>query len=674
MKTSLRCLLMGCVVLACTPKITADSHLSASTREDTYLISIDGEPVPGEEFLYVLSKNKAPSDENTLVSPGEFEENFRLFINYKLKVTEAEALNYHESEEFIEEFGSFREDIRKPFLLENEVQEGELQKTYNRLKEVVKASHILLSFPENANLEDSLTVLRMAKKIQSEVKEGTDFNQLAMTHSQDPSVETNQGNLGYFTAMQMVYPFEAATYNLQIGEVSEPVLTDYGYHLIKLEDRRPNPGEIRVSHLLVRTDADDAMSEDRAKRKIADIYEQLLKETNTWEEIVSTFSEDPGTRQSGGLLPWFGVGSIVPEFEQAAFGLHEIGEISNPVKTPFGYHIIRLEEVKPVAPFEELEQTLKSRILRDSRSNLIRSQVTAMQMAKYDGEQNDSTFFVLAESFQQESSSLSTENLIEKWRNEGLEKEWVFRIATDTLKVIDFWKYIMDESTSVKANKKTDFESWKDGFMETQLKEAEEQDLLKNNKDYRLLVQEFRDGILLFNLMNELVWQKAIIDSVGQRTYYEEHTDRYYWQERVPSLVVRIAQPQDEEITKLRAFLQNKGYEKGLEKELQETFLERFPLLFTSEDRLVETPDNPIFKDLDLSKSFHEKTVDGIRYFILTGDKLPEGPKKFEETRGKVIQDYQAYLDETLINQLKEKYSVKINEGEKNRIYHLAVN
>ncbi|WP_234364013.1 peptidylprolyl isomerase [Lunatibacter salilacus] len=673
MKTSLRCLLMGCMALACTPKITADSQLTTSPPEDPYLISIDGIPVPAEEFLYVLSKNSAPSEENKLVSSAEFEENFQLFINYKLKVTEAEKLGYHESEEFIEEFGSFREDIRKPFLLENEVQEGELQKAYSRLKEVVKASHILLSFPPNANLDDSLTVLRMANKIQAEASEGMDFSQLALTHSQDPSVETNRGNLGYFTAMQMVYPFEAATYNLQVGEVSKPILTDYGYHIIKLEDRRPNPGEIRVSHLLVRTSPDDEMSEDRAKRKVVDIYEQLLKENSTWEEIVGTFSEDPGTRQSGGLLPWFGVGSIVPEFEQAAFALQEIGEISNPVKTPFGYHIIRLEEVKPVAPYEELEQTLKSRILRDSRSTLIKSQVTAMQKAKYDAQENDSIFHLLAETFQQENN-LAPESLKGKWEQRELWDKWVLRIGTDTLRVVDFWQYIIEESSSVKANKKTDLESWKDGFIVTQLNEAEERDLFKNNKDYRLLVQEFRDGILLFNLMNDLVWQKAINDSVGQRTYYEEHLDRYYWQERVPSLVVKITQPQNEEISKLRGYLQNKEYEKGLEKVLQETFLERFPLLFTLEDRLVETTENPIFQDLDLSKNFHEKMVNGIRYFILTGDKLPEGSKEFEETRGKVIQDYQTYLDETLINKLKEKYSIKINEGEKNRIYHLAVN
>ena len=673
MKTSLRCFLLGCMAFACTPKITADSQLTTSLPEDPFLISIDGDPVPGEEFLYVLSKNIAPSEKSKLVSPAEFEENFQLFINYKLKVTEAEALGYHESAEFIQEFGSFREDIRKPYLLENEVQEGELQKAYSRLKEVVKASHILLSFPTNASLEDSMTVLRMAKKIQSEANYGTDFNQLALSHSQDPSVENNKGNLGYFTSMQMVYPFEAATYNLKVGEISEPILTDFGYHIIKLEDRRPNPGEIRVSHLLVRINTEDTMSEDRAKRKIADIYDQLLQENNTWEEIVETYSEDQGTSESGGLLPWFGVGSIVPEFEQAAFGLQEIGEISNPVKTPFGFHIIRLEEVKPIAAYEVLEQSLKSRILRDSRSTLIRSQVTAMQMAKYGAQENDSIFSLLEEPIRK-GNTLSPEILKEEWEKQGFWNHWVLRIGADTLSVLDFYRYIDEEIKSVKANDKTGFESWKDGFIEAQLKEAEEQDLINNNKDYRMLVQEFREGILLFNLMNDLVWQKAITDSVGQRTYYEEHLDRYHWKERVPSLILKIAQPHEEEIAKLREFLQNMTYKKGLEKTLQETFLERFPLLFTIEDRIVEIAENPIFQDLDFSETFREKTMDGIRYLILTGDILPEGSKKFEETRGKVIQDYQAYLDERLINKLKEKYIIKINEGEKNRIYHLAAN
>jgi len=673
MKTSLRCFLIGCIAFACTPKITADSQSTVPVSKEEYLFSIDGKKVDGEEFLYVLSKNTAFNADTLSLSEQEFEENFTLFVNFKLKVTEAEALGYDKSEEFIQEFGAFREDLRKPFLLENEVQEGELQKAYTRLKEIVKASHILLSFPPNANLEDSLAVLRMAQKIQAEANAGTDFNQLAITHSQDPSVESNSGNLGFFTAMQMVYPFEAATYNLQIGEVSEPVLTDFGYHIIKLDDRRPNPGEIRVSHLLVRTVLGDSLSEDRAKRKISDIYGQLLRENSTWEEIVLAFSEDTGTRQNGGMLPWFGVGSIVPEFEQAAFNLEEIGEISNPVKTPFGYHIIRLEEVKPIAPYEELEQTLKSRLLRDSRSTLIRSQVTAMQMAKYDAQENEAVYPRLSGTFQGTAERFPG-YLKERWEEEGIWNEWVFRVGSDTLRGYDFYQYLVQETKSVKATIEKQFDAWMEGFVETQLKEAEERDLIINNKDYRLLVQEFREGILLFNLMNELVWQRAIEDSAGQRLYYEAHLDRYRWKERVPSLIVKVTQPDEAEIANLREFLKGKSYEAGLAKTLQDRFLEDSPLLFTMEDKILETGDDPLLQDLDLTNNFHERTIGGFQYFIVTGELLPEQPKAFEETRGKVIQDYQAHLDASLVGRLREKYSVKINDVEKNRIYQLAVN
>lgn len=673
MKTSLRCFLIGCIAFACTPKITADSQPTVPVPKEEYLFSIDGKKVDGEEFLYVLSKNTAFNADTLSLSEQEFEENFTLFVNFKLKVTEAEALGYDRSEEFIQEFGAFREDLRKPFLLENEVQEGELQKAYTRLKEIVKASHILLSFPPNANLEDSLAVLRMAQKIQAEANAGTDFNQLAITHSQDPSVESNSGNLGFFTAMQMVYPFEAATYNLQIGEVSQPVLTDFGYHIIKLDDRRPNPGEIRVSHLLVRTVPGDSLSEDRAKRKISDIYGQLLRENSTWEEIVLAFSEDTGTRQNGGMLPWFGVGSIVPEFEQAAFNLQEIGEISNPVKTPFGYHIIRLEEVKPIAPYEELEQTLKSRLLRDSRSTLIRSQVTAMQMAKYDAKENEAVYPRLSATFQGTEERFPG-YLKERWEEEGIWNEWVFRVGSDTLRVYDFYQYLVQETKSAKATIEKQFDAWMEGFVEAQLKEAEERDLIINNKDYRLLVQEFREGILLFNLMNELVWQRAIEDSAGQRSYYEAHLDRYRWKERVPSLIVKVTQPDEAEIANLRAFLQGKSYESGLANALQDRFLEDSPLLFTMEDKVLETGDEPLLQDLDLTNNFHERTIGGFQYFIVTGALLPEQPKAFEETRGKVIQDYQAHLDASLVGRLREKYSVKINDVEKNRIYQLAVN
>src|SRR5690606_4435594 len=188
------------------------------------------------------------------------------------------------------------------------------------------------------------------------IENGGNNNELAVQYSDDPSAKTNKGDLGYFTSLQMVQPFEEAAYTLQPGQVSEPVLTNFGYHIIKVQDRQPNPGQVRVSHILVRFDAADPAQEENARRKISDIYAEIQKENTIWEDIVKTYSEDPATSERGGMLPWFGVGNMVPEFEMGAFSLTEIGEVSPPLKTQFGYHILRLEEKKPIASFEEMEE------------------------------------------------------------------------------------------------------------------------------------------------------------------------------------------------------------------------------------------------------------------------------------------------------------------------------
>ncbi|WP_209332306.1 peptidylprolyl isomerase [Lunatimonas salinarum] len=660
------------VLNSCASKVAVEEENEPLLAERKYLFTIDGEPTYAEEFLYILQKNRPPGEETAALSEEEFETNLELYINFKLKVAEAIRLGYDEKEEFKAEFAAFREDLRKPYMLESDVQEGELQKAYERLQEVVKASHILLSFPTNAALEDSIAVLRMAEKIQTEAKAGADFGALALEHSQDPSAQVNRGNLGYFTAMQMVYPFEAAAYSLQVGEVSPPVLTDFGYHIIRLEDRKPNPGEIRVSHLLVRTNPSDPESEDRAVRKIADIYAQLRLESSTWENTVLSFSEDQGTRNNGGMLPWFGVGSIVPEFEEAAFNLSEIGEISPPVKTTYGYHIIRLEDRKPIAPYEELEPTLKSRILRDSRSTLIKSQVLAMQKAKYQVSENEP----LLQMLERELSNwdgVSLQPLEQVLSSGDRWAEDLVVISGEPTSLRSFYAFIEQSLNSVESQKANGVADWYERFLSDKLNTVEEQELIETNADYRLLLQEFREGILLFSLMNDLVWQKGILDSLGQYQYYEANIDRYQWKERVPALIVSMTQDNTSEETEIQEFLRDKRYEPGWKERLEDRWLDDFPLLFTVEDKVVEVPNHPIVKDLNLSTAFHDVKRGSRHYFVLTGEAIPPRAKKFEETKGLVIQDYQNYLDQKLIEELRDRFALHVDEAEKKRVYEIAV-
>ena len=665
------CFLVLGILAACAPKARVEPESIIVSREPDFLFAIDDERVFAEDFLYALTKNQHLKDAKSQgLTQEEFDQNFELFLNFKLKVKEAERLGMDQSEEFSNEFSIIKEDLKKPYLLENTIQEGELRKAYNRMQEAIKASHILIQFPPNAGREDSIAVLQMASSIKKRAENGEDFNQLAMEHSDDPSAQSNRGDLGYFTALQMVYPFEDAAYGLQIGEISDPVATTFGYHIIKLLDRRPNPGQIRVSHLLVRIDPSNPVSEDRAKRRIADIYSELQRGEHTWEEVVKRYSEDEGTKNTGGLLPWFGVGSIVPEFEEIAFSLTEPHEISPPVKTEFGFHIIRLEDTKPIAPYEEMEPLLKSKILRDSRSQLIQSQVLAMQKAKYGFKENEAVVDTLRRLVNDDFTA-GTQQIVDELNGLALLDSTLMTVQGEPVAVKSFMDYIKADEAVVRAESGDVFDPWYSKFLEHVLDEVEESDLMTNNQEYRMLVNEYREGILLFSLMNDLVWQKALIDSVGQLEYYHSHLERYQWPDRVPGLIVRIED--ESQLAKVRRFLRDKVYQKNLKPRLEDQFLNDYPLLFTLEEGVFVIEDHPVLSELDLENTAQEVVHQGQRYFLVLGEVIPAGPKAFEETRGKVIQDYQKHLDAQLIQTLKENHVIQINEGEKERISQMVV-
>jgi peptidyl-prolyl cis-trans isomerase SurA len=651
---------------SCSPKSTI-------VKEDTVqeikvpLMTIGNEEIFADEFLYLLSKNRQFQDKSEKIGSEEFDENFELFINYKLKVKEAENMGLDTLEEFRREFEIFKEDLIKPFLIKNSLQEGELMKAYNRMKEVVKASHILLQFPNNSSREDTIAVFRMAQKLKTEAESGSDFNELAEKYSDDPSAKDNKGSLGYFTALQMVHQFEDAAYSLQIGEISDPVLTNYGYHIIKLDDRKPNPGEIRVSHMLIRTQPGDPIAEERALRKVGDIYTELQKPESDWEEVCNLYSEDLGSKSSGGILPWLGLGSVIPEFERVAFSLTELGEISPPVKTPYGYHIIRLEDRRPIPGFEEMEPTIKSRILRDSRSSLIQSQVMAIQKSRYNFEENESII--------QEVQDLYAQNNINDIpklvRSINLSDSILFSIEEKGKTVNDFIDFIQSDKQNVRPGTQSYFEAWFEKFVEISLNNSEEKDLMENNQEYRLLLKEYRDGILLFSLMNENVWQKALMDSIGQVAFYEENKENYKWKSRAKALIVTMGN--EENTASVRRFLSDKKYKEDLSDRLENTFLLNNPLAFAMEEGLFEWESHPVLQKSDMQKGFQELKINQKTHFVLIGEKINPEPKKFTETRGKVIQDFQQHLDEKLIASLKENYIIRINEDEKQKIYDIVV-
>lgn len=630
--------------------------------EGETLLTIGGKPIVKDELIYLISKGQDSDPSTGGMSREEFEDNLNLFVNYKLKVRQAEELGLDQTEEFNREFESFKENLKAPYLIKNSLEEGELRKAYSRMQEVIRASHILFQFPPNASQDDSLAVLRMALKIRDEINEGGDINELAMEYSDDPSAKVNKGDLGYFTALQMVQPFEDAAFSLQPGQVSDPVLTNFGYHIIKVFDKRPNPGQVRVSHILVRIDENDTTSENLARRKTADIYTEIQKENTIWENIVKNYSEDPSSSQNGGLLPWFSIGSMIPEFEMAAFSMTEIGEVSPPVRTQYGYHILRLEEKKPIDSFENLEESIRSKIMRDSRSTMIQSQVMAIQKARYNFEENEASL----KNLENELKTFTKSQLPGAVAAKGLDSEELFTLQGKTYSMSDLISFIEDEALSIKV-KTTVFDAWYDRFTASILNKAEDADILANNKEYQMLLNEYHDGILLFSLMNQEVWQKGIQDSIGQKAFYQENIQNYQWGDRVNAFIVKVI-----EINQLEA-ARNKLKGNSISQELITNFNTDYktnsPLAYQTETGLIEYKKHPILSQVNLTESYQEIEANGHLHLVLLGEKIPAGPKKFNETRGLVIKDYQEQLDESLIAILREKYPIEINPKAKEEAF-----
>jgi peptidyl-prolyl cis-trans isomerase SurA len=329
------------------------------------LLTIAGTPVSKDEFEKVYRKNNQKLDSYDMKDLREYLE---LYINYKLKVKEAESLKLDTGITFINELKGYRKQLAQPYMSDKEVTDALIKEAYERLQKDVRASHILINLAPDALPKDTLEVYNRALKIRDMISRGADFEKVARDSSNDPSAKDNGGDLGYFTGMQMVYPFETAAYNTKPGNLSMPVRTKFGYHIIKVHDIREAQGEIKVAHIMVKLGSDASENyAATAKNKIDEIYSKL-KSGEQFEDLAIKYSDDKGSAKNGGQLPPFGTGRMVPEFEKAAFDLKKDNDISVPVKTSYGWHIIKRLEKKDVPSFEQKKNEID--LLIDKLINL----------------------------------------------------------------------------------------------------------------------------------------------------------------------------------------------------------------------------------------------------------------------------------------------------------------
>ncbi len=600
------------------------------------LFSVSNETVVEDEFLYAFRKNHTDPSKYTEKSVNEY---LQLYINFKLKVRDARARGLDTTRSYRKELRSYRDELKKPYLSSELNLDVLVRETYERLTEEVKASHILIRVQENASPADTLTAYQKIVEIRKELDSGADFGLLARTRSEDPSARVNSGDLGFFTALQMVYAFETAAYQTPTGKVSAPVRTRFGYHLIQVTGRQPASGEVEVSHLMIRVT--QSRTEKESRNLIFDLYEQL-KGGVDWNEVVAQYSDDPGSKSNGGRLQPFGVGGMsrVPEFERAAFSLQVPGEISDPVATPYGWHIIRLERKIPLPAFSEMEAALRRQVSRNERYQLSREKHFNELSEKYELKSDSSA---VARCLSAADSSLLTGN----WT--APKAEWlsvpVLTMQGKSYTASDFFSFVRMNQVTGPGDPSERMKAFYQEFKRDCLSAAEEQEIIRRNPDFAYLLAEYEEGLLLFEIMESEVWGRASVDSAGQKTYFEARRQNYRWKERAEARIYSFSTMEERNSARERLLAHDTAYKSSL-KPQRGTF---------------ERGNNKIVDSTPWRVGVHSVDTHERHYVVEVATLLPSGPKEFKDARASVIYDYQDDIEKRWIVSLKARYKVSVN-------------
>ncbi len=497
--------------------------------KDQTLLDIDGTKIPAKEFTYVYEKNNFNND--SIYSENDVRNYLNLFINFKLKVLQAKEEGIDTTQSFIDEFESYQSELIKPYLLETKETDSLAKEAYERLQYFIHASHILVRVQDQ---QDTTEAYNKILSIKNELEKGSDFGELARNKSEDPSAKNNGGDLGYFTAFRMVLPFEDAAYNTNVGGTSEIFRSQFGYHILRVNNKEPNQGKVRIAHIVLRVNYEDSTE---VKNKIFEIYEKL-ETGGDWNYFCQQFSEDERTKSTDGEINMFGQGQLPIQFkslEDAAFSLDSVGQIAGPIESPMGWHIIKLLEKKPPETYEELEESLKQQVSRGERSQLKDEIVYSRLKSESGFSENLSSKNVLDSLI----DSLKVDPyLLSKQPVSVLDKE-LFEIDGISYSIGKFADHTVMEQNK-RSNKKQNpinRESYRQ-FVHKELLGYERKRIAAENFDYRMLEKEYYEGLLLFEVMEKYVWGKASSDTAGIKSYFDANREKYKWGERVKASLV----------------------------------------------------------------------------------------------------------------------------------------
>ena len=612
--------------------------------------------VSKEEFLRVYKKNsinKKPDMSDTALKSY-----LDLYSLFRMKVAEADKEKLDTLATIDHELDNYRKQLAKNYLTDEQVTNKIIREAYDRLKENVRVEHILISCTPGT---DTVTPYKKIDSIYHAIESNkTDFESMAKAYSDDKSTKDNGGDVGYFTALQIVYPFENAAYETPVGKVSKPFRTQFGYHIIKVLDKRADRGEVQVAQIEILVSKSKGQEGIDEGRKRADSVEAMLKNGVPFEDLVKKYSEDKYSVNENGVMKPFGVGKYQPAFENAAFALKKAGDISEPIQTTFGFHIIKLIAKKPLPPYDTLYSTLKHKVENDSRAQVARDRFFDKIKEKNGFKEYPENYKAVAEKIVatpdngKKGATFSADDY-------KLMTKPLFTLAGTNYTQADFVVYAAN-LTHGKLNgpKNAVIHDAYHNYVNSVVNNFEEHKLVQENPDFKNLMEEYRDGIMLFELMDRNVWSKAAKDSAGLKAYYEKHNSKYMWEPGFEGAVYK--------------FKNKAAYDTGMillnggmsDEEMVKTLNTK-----TTPDRVSEQRGHyefSRFKDATQAELQKDKTKvitsSSGQYTVVVAKEIYNTPttKTLEEARGYVVAEYQDYLEKQWNEKMRREYPVKVND------------
>lgn len=465
-------------------------------KDNKTLVSINDETVTVGDFKKVYEKNLNAIDNE---EGKDVTKNLELFINYKLKVAEAYQLKLDTLKSYKREIQTYRNQLTAPYLQDQDFFDNLVKEAYYRTKNEIRGRHILVRLPRNYKPEDTLKAYNKITEARNRILKGEAFDKVAKEVSEDPSAKTNGGDLGYFYAFRMVYDFEEAAYKTGMGETSMPFRTRFGYHIVQKTGERPSKGEIQVAHILI---ADTSAT---GKNKIDYVYNKL-KEGKAFKDLAKEFSSDKNSKARGGVLPKFGSGRMVKSFETAAYSIEKEGEYTEPVKTRFGWHILKLEKKFPVLSFEEMKKDIENRVKKSGRGKLSDKAVLDRLKSEYNIVEVAKAKEILKK---QNIRALPADSL----------QATILKINEKSFKQKDFVSYITNRRHLGLTQLFND-------FIDKEVLNYFKENLRKTDAEFAYTLKEYEDGLLLFELMQRKIWDKSS-DSIGLKNYFDKNLAQY---------------------------------------------------------------------------------------------------------------------------------------------------